>query len=110
LWELFYPTKGVSEASSNGYVFPYPFFNTVYIVPFKNGGRINHILNTHHLEKDETILIGDSVRDDIASAVESGIDSILIKSDKPSWAYEDAKYTPTYTLSSIAELPSIISL
>lgn len=93
----------------------------VHIVPKKNNGYVEKfILNsrwhdwgtgetvTRILNPKETILIGDSLRDDVGSAISANIDSVHVDSAKPTWAYENTDNKPTYTISTLFELPSII--
>ncbi|MBW3545429.1 MAG: HAD family hydrolase [Bacteroidetes bacterium] len=80
------------------------------VVPKKTPDNIETIIRDKSLNKDETIMIGDSARDDIGSAIGAGIDSVLIKSNKPTWAYENTDNQPTFVLDSVTELPSIIPI
>lgn len=90
----------------------YAIFNDekdIHIVPKKNSEYvIEHILEANGLDKNETILIGDSLKDDIGSAGGSGIDSVLINADKPVWYLDVGMYVPTHVRNSIKDLPTII--
>jgi putative hydrolase of the HAD superfamily len=84
--------------------------NGVYIVPKKTGKDILNIMHQHNLNPHETVMIGDSERDDIASAHDANIDSVLVATGTR-WAYEDGHGNrPTFHLPSFADLPKIIPL
>ncbi len=84
--------------------------SVVNIVDKKTHSNIDNIIAANRLEKDETVMIGDSVRDDISSAEGAGIDSVLIACDKPTWGYENTDHIPTYTIGNLDELRKIIPI
>lgn len=64
-------------------------FEDVFIVPKKTPDTIRQIVEWRGLDPENTCFIGDSLRDDIASANEAGITSIHITgAENTSWAYE----------------------
>jgi FMN phosphatase YigB (HAD superfamily) len=82
----------------------------IYINPQKTPAELAQILNDHELLASETVVIGDSLRDDIRSAQMLGINNILIEDATGTWAYENQYHLPRYRLKSVTELPTIISL
>lgn len=82
----------------------------IYIVPKKTPSVIRNILVDNDLNAHETIMIGDSIRDDVGSACEAGIDAVHVTCVDNSWAYENTNHSPTYTIKTISELPKIIPL
>jgi putative hydrolase of the HAD superfamily len=81
----------------------------VYIVPKKDKWGIFKILQDHNLNANETLVVGDSIRDDIGSAVEMGVDSVLVTKDHDAWAYENCDHMPTFKLGSVSELIGLIN-
>jgi FMN phosphatase YigB (HAD superfamily) len=86
--------------------------NHIYIVGHKNPEDVERVIEDHHLTKSETIFIGDSVRDDIGSALGAGIDCILVTHQSLSgqWEYENKAHTPTFSIHEVNDLPTIIPL
>lgn len=84
----------------------------IYIVGKKTPETVQKILSDHQLIKESTVFIGDSLRDDVGSAIKAGIDSVWInKPDRHVWAYENNQdHRPTHILERITELPSIIPI
>lgn len=81
----------------------------IYIVPKKDGLAIERILLDHQLDPTETVIIGDSIRDDIGAGHEAGIKTIWINNEsKVAWAYEDRNHTPDYIIKKVTDLPSLI--
>jgi putative hydrolase of the HAD superfamily len=82
----------------------------IYIVNKKGGPQLEQILNDHSLIKSETVMIGDSLRDDIGSAHAAGIDSIHVwETGRKRWQYETVDFKPTHTITDIAELHQIVA-
>lgn len=80
----------------------------IYVVPKKTGNELGRILADHDLILEETVMIGDSLRDDIGSAKQLGMDNILVEDSTGSWEYENQKHEPTYFIKKVTELPTII--
>lgn len=80
----------------------------VHFVPKKTKEEMEHIINHHFLDKAETIVIGDSIRDDIGSAHAAGLMAIHLTAMKPSWKYENGQNTPDFAIEHFRELPTII--
>lgn len=81
----------------------------VYIVPTKTGAQLEQIVTDHKLNVNECLLVGDSMRDDIASANEIGMRAILVKTGY-AWAYETHDASPFATLRDLSELPPLVAL
>jgi putative hydrolase of the HAD superfamily len=81
----------------------------IYIVPKKNGLAIERILLDHQLDPTDTVMIGDSIRDDIGAAHEAGILGIWVENqNKRVWAYEDKNHTPDHIIPMVTDLPHVI--
>lgn len=81
----------------------------IYIVAKKDGLAIERIMLDHQLDPTETVIIGDSIRDDIGAGHEAGIKTIWVNNEsKVSWAYEDKNHTPDYIIKKVTDLPSLI--
>jgi len=83
--------------------------SNIYIVAKKNGLAIERIMLDHQLDPTETVIIGDSIRDDIGAGHEAGIKTIWVNNEsKVSWAYEDKNHKPDYVIKKVTDLPSLI--
>lgn len=82
-----------------------------YIVGKKGGEQIQKIIDDHNLIKEETVLIGDSMRDDIRSANEVGIDSVHVWDiARRKWDYESTnEFKANTTIPNIKMLPFVFS-
>jgi phosphoglycolate phosphatase-like HAD superfamily hydrolase len=113
-FKLFLNTKG-DEDVQNMKIFKHKldrFFDddSIYIVPKKDRTGIIRILDDHNLKIEETLSIGDSVRDDIGTAKAVGIDTALVTEADHTWGYEDTDHEPTYEIHSIRDLLKIIPI
>jgi putative hydrolase of the HAD superfamily len=79
----------------------------IQIVAQKNGELLKEVMLKHNLFLEDTILIGDSLKDDIGSAEAVGIDSILIDKEH-TWGYDHADHTPTHTVDNVLDVPKLI--
>lgn len=83
--------------------------DNIHVVSNKSANVLNGIIIDHDLDINETLLIGDSLRDDIGSANGVRIDSVWINNtEKPSWGYENVLEVPTYSIRTLSDLPSLI--
>lgn len=82
----------------------------IYIVPKKTGAQLAKIIEDHNLSKRDTYMIGDSVRDDIGSALSVGIESVLVEpyTGGGTWEYENESYAANHTIERITDLPTVI--
>jgi FMN phosphatase YigB (HAD superfamily) len=80
----------------------------IYVVPKKTSTELAQILYDHNLIVDETVMIGDSMRDDIGSAQALGVDSILVEDATGTWDYETITVTASRKIKHTIELPEII--
>lgn len=80
----------------------------IYVVPKKTGRELGQVVKDHNLVLEETVMIGDSLRDDIGSAKELGMASVLVEDATGTWDYENQKHEPTCFIKKVTELPTII--
>jgi FMN phosphatase YigB (HAD superfamily) len=86
-------------------------FENVYIVPKKLPETMLTIINDLDLEPSTTVMIGDSIKDDIGMATSNYMDSVWLNhSHIKKWAYEDTENKPTHTIDKLSDLVSIIPL
>jgi putative hydrolase of the HAD superfamily len=88
--------------------FPDP---NVMIVDRKHGGLLSNIVAERELTPDETIVVGDSLRDDVGSAHQAGLHSVWVqKTANKSWAYENTEnhLHATYVIDYVTKLPTVI--
>jgi FMN phosphatase YigB (HAD superfamily) len=107
---LFILTKGNAEVQMNkitqnkiNTVIP---LSNIKVVDMKSPYILSSFIKDHDLSYKNTVIVGDSVKDDIGSANVIGFDSILVtKTIDPGWQkYENIKYDSTYTVSNIREI------
>jgi len=68
------------------------------------------ILKEHHLEKDETMMVGDRLESDILMAKQEGLKSCFVLSGvSAKEEIEKTGLTPDYILDSAAELPKLLA-
>lgn len=81
----------------------------IYIVPQKKPEAMQRVIADHNLNLNETAVIGDSLRDDIAVAQKVGVTDIWISGRHNSaWAYENTQVSPTYRVENVTELPTLV--
>lgn len=80
----------------------------IYIFPHKTSTEFSILLNDHQLEINETIVVGDSIRDDIGSALELGLTTVLVEDATGTWDYENQKHTPHHRIPKVTELPLLL--
>jgi len=64
-----------------------PYFSAIYILNHKNDQEYLQILKEHELKKEETWLIGNSVRSDLNPGLRLGLNCILIPAN--TWKFEE---------------------
>ncbi|WP_328586953.1 HAD family hydrolase [Paenibacillus tuaregi] len=89
------------------------FQERIYIRQHKNQEALEQILSSRHFDRDNTWMIGNSLRTDIIPALAAGINTIYIKLPNE-WAYnvvelKNKPSTAMYTVSSLEEVPDIIA-
>ncbi|AZK47404.1 HAD family hydrolase [Paenibacillus lentus] len=89
------------------------FEDRIYIRTHKNAEALEEILQSRPFDRNNTWMIGNSLRTDIAPALTAGINTIYIKHPKE-WSYNliDLKKdtnTSMYTISSLEQVPGIIA-
>lgn len=112
-YKIFLCTKGDAQVQArkiriNGLQRIFPESH-IYIDVVKNKDHFLKIIQEHNLDKDKTIAVGDSVKDDIGSAHRAGIKSILVSSQHEyGWAYENEENKPTLSIEDIKDLPKCL--
>lgn len=84
----------------------------LHITLNKDVAHLESILNTHDLQPEEVLCIGDSMRDDVITSDKVGCDTLWISDHsphhfKPRWEYEaqiKAPVQPTYWLKKVADM------
>jgi putative hydrolase of the HAD superfamily len=64
-----------------------PYFSAIYVLRYKNVEEYKQILAEHKLKKEETWLIGNSVRSDLNPGLKLRLNCILIPSS--TWKFEE---------------------
>lgn len=92
----------------------------IFIVPRKSVDEVRMVMKQIFMwhsnpqpngQLDKTVMIGDSLKDDVGSALQAGIDAIHINCDlTPAWSYDDGTMIPTHCLKTVTDLPTIIPL
>lgn len=80
------------------------YFKDIYIVPYKDKDIFDAIIK----DKDNSVMIGNSMRSDIAPALELGVRAIQINA--PNWFYDELEEAPEgkYDICNIEEVPAFI--
>ncbi len=65
------------------------YFNAIYVLNYKTAEEYLQILKNHDLKKEETWIIGNSVRSDLNPGLQLGLNCILIPAS--TWKYEEEK-------------------
>lgn len=113
-FDLFLCTKGDSQVQLRkitknklNTVFPK---GHIYIDVIKNHTHFTKIVQTHALDPLKTIVVGDSIKDDIGSANKAGLMSIFVSGQAVGgWTYENESYTPTHKINTINELVDLLA-
>lgn len=112
-FEMFLCTKGDIDVQrrkiliNNLYdIFPE---NHIYVDVVKNVTHFQKIISDHNLNVNETMAVGDSVKDDVGSANKCGLISVLVEDQQnKGWSYENEKHAPLFTIKSIDLLKDLI--
>lgn len=82
----------------------------VYIDVFKTPEHFLRIIDEQDLDPDETICVGDSLKDDIGSAHKAGLKAVWVEEHQnKGWAYESEEHTPEWIIPTVRELPRLLS-
>jgi len=81
----------------------------IYIVAQKSHVEYGRVLHDHHLDKSDTCIIGDSIRDDMISAEHLAVSCVWVHGrHNTGWSYENAKYKPIFSIEHAADLVTLI--
>jgi putative hydrolase of the HAD superfamily len=80
----------------------------IYIVGQKTPDTLYPAFLDHNLLPPDAIYVGDSMKDDIKTASQMGICSVLMLHNRSKWAYEDEYVAPDHRINSIEELPELL--
>lgn len=113
---VFIVTKGDFEIQQNKLekngLFEYIDRDKVYIDTTKNVTHFEKVMVDFSLQKEETIVVGDSIKDDIKSASILGLDSIWVAGEQDkSWIETDINskiYTNYTVVETVGEIPSLM--
>ena len=65
------------------------YFSAIYVLRYKTVEEYRKIIQRHHLKKEDTWLIGNSVRSDLNPGLKLGLNCILIPA--ATWKFEEEK-------------------
>lgn len=80
----------------------------IYIDSTKTKEHFLKIMKEHGLNPKLTIGVGDSVKDDVATAKALGMISVHVTGQQIDWGYENEVATPDCSIHSIIELPDLL--
>jgi putative hydrolase of the HAD superfamily len=81
----------------------------MYIVPQKTPQSLQRVLDDHGLNTTDTIVVGDSLRDDIANAHAVGCESVWVSGrHNAAWAYENTQVEVIYSTENAADLGNLL--
>jgi FMN phosphatase YigB (HAD superfamily) len=112
-FEMFLCTKGDPQVQARkirvnklNKIFPE---SHIYIDTIKNSTHFLRIIKEHNLFSQDTICIGDSLKDDVGSAHKAGLRSIHVAGQQvEKWAYENETHTPTWSIKCMKKLPALL--
>lgn len=82
-------------------------FDHIMIIPNKSTGRLMEAMLELELGPTTTIVVGDSLKDDIAPAKSLGIRTVHV-AHSDAWSYGDHDVKPDVTISSFAEIINMV--
>lgn len=81
----------------------------MYIVPQKTPQSLQSVLDDHNLSPKNTVVVGDSLRDDIANAFAVGCDAVWVSGrHNTAWAYENTHVEVTHSVECAADLTQLL--
>ncbi|WP_152393701.1 HAD family hydrolase [Paenibacillus guangzhouensis] len=88
------------------------FHDRIFIRQHKNRDALESILSEGQFDRQNTWMIGNSLRTDVAPALEAGLSVIYLKQQNE-WKYNMADYTlgpesTLYTVTSLNEIPQVL--
>lgn len=86
-----------------------PVFDGLFVLPHKSKHTWSGVIQTAQLNKSSTLVVGDSVRDDINPALEAGLKAIRINRENTSWA-ADPKLEPNTLVPEIRDLSELLKV
>lgn len=102
-YSLYVVTKGDFYGQSKKAANLPEVFDGLFVLPRKNKYTWNGVLETTQVDRSTTLVVGDSVHDDINPALEVGLKAVRINRENTEWA-GDPKTDP------LAEVPEIKDL
>lgn len=111
-WQLILHTKGDNEVQLKLKIQPHgldEIFDAVYIGLVKNADVLRDMIERQDIDVATSWMIGDSQKDDIAPAIEVGLNTALVARDTE-WAYDVKAVTPTISLRSVTELVGYVPI
>jgi FMN phosphatase YigB (HAD superfamily) len=85
-------------------------WENIHIVGRKREEEMRKLIEDHALKIEETVMVGDSLKDDMGAALSVGMKCIWVDKGESQWAYEDSKNKPTVTIESATQLPKHVKL
>jgi FMN phosphatase YigB (HAD superfamily) len=112
-FEMFICTKGDPQVQAKKIrinklhtIFPE---SHIYIDTVKNSTHFLRIIKEHNLFPPDTVVVGDSLKDDIGSAHKASLRSVHVSGQSVhGWSYEDENHTPTWTIERMGQLPALL--
>lgn len=83
-----------------------PLFDGLFVLPHKSKYTWNGVIETSQLDRTTTVVVGDSVKDDINPALEVGLKAIRVNRENTVWVGDPA----TETNSTVPEIKNFSEL
>lgn len=84
-YSLYVVTKGDFYGQSKKAATMPPVFDGLFVLPHKSKYTWNGVIETSQLDRFSTVVVGDSVKDDINPALEVGLKAIRVNRENTSW-------------------------
>lgn len=81
----------------------------IYILGQKSSRALQDVIANHTMDKSRTVVIGDSLRDDVGVANDVGVTSVWVSGrHNASWTYENTHHKPHYQIEHVVDLVNLI--
>lgn len=83
------------------------YFSSIHIVQSKGTEQLGEILEAERVDITRSVMVGDSLKDDIAPAIANGLRAIHI-APTDHWSYNNADVIPTARIEELPELFAVL--
>lgn len=107
-YSLYVVTKGDFYGQSKKAANMPPVFDGLFVLPHKSKYTWNGVLETSQLDRFSTVVVGDSVKDDINPALEVGLKAIRVNRENTVWV-GDPEVKPKVDVPEIKDFSELLA-